>query len=137
MVYSELGENSTRFWRQIPSHFPFVNLDEFIVMPNHIHGILVIDKKENMNIVETQYFASLQHGNPNKFGLQSQNLASVIRGFKIGVKKWATIRGINFVWQSRFYDRIIRDEKVLFNVRNYIINNPLLWETDEENPDKI
>ena len=95
--------------------------------------------------VETQNLASLRHasqcnlslrhGKPNNFRPQSKNLASIIRGFKIGVKKWATINHIYFEWQSRFYDKIIRDEKELYNVRNYIQKNPLKWDKDAENPD--
>ena len=129
MVLSEIGGVAKQCWREIPNHFSFVELDEFVIMPNHIHGIIVI--AEN---VETQNVASLQHKNPNKFEPQSNNLASIIRGFKVGVKKWATIQGINFEWQPRFHDRIIRDEKELWNVRNYIRHNHLKWDEDEENP---
>jgi len=66
----------------------------------------------------------------NKFGPQSKNLASIIRGFKIGVTKYARQNNIKFQWQSRFYDRIIRDEKSLNNIQEYIINNPFNWEYD-------
>ncbi|MCH9008587.1 hypothetical protein IIA29_11380 [candidate division KSB1 bacterium] len=143
MVLSDIGKMTEQCWRGIPEHFPFVKLDEFIIMPNHIHGIIVIAKDEDVdpaNIethnVETHNYASPpQHENPNKFGPQSKNLASIIRGFKVGVKKWATMNGIHFEWQPRFYDRIIRDEKELWNVRNYIRHNHLKWDEDKENPD--
>ncbi|MFZ1290256.1 MAG: hypothetical protein WAR79_09200 [Melioribacteraceae bacterium] len=96
-------------------------------MPNHIHGIIISDKT-----VETQNFASLQHeNNINKFGPQSQNLAAIIRGFKAAVKKYAVINNIIFSWQPRFYDRIIRNECELFNIRKYIVYNPYKWEDDE------
>ncbi len=137
MILSDIGKMAEQCWSDIAEHFPFVKLDEFIVMPNHVHGIVVIDKNGYIsgNNVETHDYASLRGGNPNKFGLQSRNLASIIRGYKIGVKKWATINGIYFEWQPRFYDRIIRDEKELWNVRNYIQNNIFKWDEDEENPD--
>ena len=137
MVLSDIGKIAKQCWHDIPAHFPFVKLDEYIIMSNHIHGVIVIDKNDDSNIanVETQNLASLPW-NPNKFGPQSKNLASIVRGFKIGVKKWATINGIHFEWQSRFYDRIIRDEDKFWNVRNYIQNNVLKWDEDVENPNR-
>ncbi|MCJ7509237.1 MAG: hypothetical protein MUO85_11035 [candidate division Zixibacteria bacterium] len=125
MILSEIGKITDEYWREIPKHFPFVKLDAFVVMPNHLHGILIIDKT-----VETQNLASLQK---NKFGPQSQNLASIVRGFKIGVKKYAVIHNISFGWQPRFYDHIIRNNKSLNGIREYIQNNPLKWELDKNN----
>lgn len=132
MILSEIGKIAEQCWREIPSHFTFVELDEFAIMPNHIHGIVVITKN-----TETQHIASLQRKGQNKFGPQSENLASIIRGFKSSVKKWATVNGIDFKWQPRFYDRIIRNEEELWNVRNYIQHNHLKWNEDEENPSYI
>lgn len=79
---------------------------------------------------ETQYIASLP-SQKNKFGPQSQNLASVIRGFKIGVTKFAKNNDIDFAWQPRFHDHIIRDEPSFLQIRNYIINNPENWKDDK------
>lgn len=84
-------------------------------MPNHVHGIISINK-----LIREKW-------QPNKFGPQSQNLGSIIRGFKAAVKKYATLNKINFQWQPRFYDTLIRNENHLFNVRQYIINNPVKW----------
>ena len=72
--------------------------------------------------VETQNFASLKSGQINKFGPQSCNLASIIRGYKIGVTKYARTNSICFEWQSRFYDHIIRSEDKLNRIREYIQN---------------
>ncbi|MBL0310379.1 MAG: transposase [Bacteroidetes bacterium] len=119
--YSPIGKIAAAFWTEIPKHFPFVELDEFIVMPNHVHGILFFNKPE------------YRDWKPNQFGPQSQNLASVIRGYKVGVKKHATMNEIDFAWQSRFYDHIIRSEKDLNNIRQYIIDNPAKWAEDKEN----
>ncbi len=127
MVLSETGKNADKCWREIPAHFPFAVLDEYVVMPDHLHGII---------IVETQNFASLQLKKPTangKFGPQSMNIPSIIRGFKIGVKKWAVLNKIEFYWQSRYHDHIIRDEKDLHHHREYILNNPSNWNIDEEN----
>lgn len=92
MELSEIGKIAHRFWTEIPNHFPFVELGEFVVMPNHIHGIIIIDKQNGGNgdaTVETQNFASLPpppspQNHANTFGPQSQNLASIIRGYKTG-----------------------------------------------------
>jgi putative transposase len=179
---SVIGEIAQQYWSDIPKYFPFVELDGFVVMPNHIHGIIIINKDELKNgTVETQYLASgltdktqdiaddkMQDiaddktqdiaddktqsiagnktqsiagnktqsiaGNKaqgiaslrgNKFGPQSNNLASIIRGFKSGVKSYATRNKIEFLWQERFYDRIIRDADEIERIREYIYENPL------------
>ncbi len=69
----------------------------------------------------------------NKFGPQSKNLSSIIRGFKIGVTKNARKIDPNFEWQTRFHDHIIRNSKSLEKIQNYIFNNPQQWKDDEYN----
>ena len=142
MQLSKIGSMAENYWRKIPKHFPFVQLNEFIVMPNHIHGIIIIDKpfdkkNDNVIVVETQDFASLrsqsQSQPKNVFGPQSKNLASIIRGYKIGVTKNAKQINPNWQWQSRFYDHIIRNEVEFKNIKNYIINNPKKWNDDNFN----
>ena len=135
MKLSKIGTTAQNYWQEIPKHFPFVKLDEFVIMPNHIHGIIIIN-----NIVETQNFASLpksaslqQKMPQNQFGPQSKNLASIVRGYKIGVKKFVTINNLNFSWQPRFYDSIIKNEKSLNRIREYIHNNAKNWNYDENN----
>ncbi|MBN2096559.1 transposase, partial [Candidatus Peregrinibacteria bacterium] len=122
------------FWQEIPQHFAHVVLDEWVVMPNHVHGVIIIN---NHPTVETQNVASLRHKRnewkPNQFGPQSKNVASIIRGFKIGVTKYAHKQKIPFTWQPRFYDRVIRDENELNRIREYIQQNPLKWEWDRNN----
>lgn len=139
MCLNELGEIAKQCFEKIPEHFPFVSPDVFVIMPNHVHGIIIINDKNGnktsvgvQNIVETQDVASLR-SSKNKFGPQSKNLASIVRGYKIGVTKYARENNIPFQWQSRYYDHIIRDEKSLNNIRRYIINNPLNWQKDAEN----
>ncbi|MGC9375830.1 MAG: hypothetical protein ACP5DQ_12405, partial [Bacteroidales bacterium] len=72
----------------------------------------------------------------NQFGPQSQNMASIIRGFKIGVTKNARLVNPDFAWQSRYHDHIIRNQISYQNISEYIINNPLKWDDDQFNPDK-
>ena len=140
MGLSQIGKLAEKYWHEIPQHFPFVKLGAFVVMPNHVHGIIIIDKSDNDNNVnvETQNIASLrqhqQHTQPqNKFGPQSNNLASIIRGYKIGVTKNAKIINPDWAWQPRFYDHIIRDEKSFIKIENYIVNNPNNWNDDSFN----
>jgi len=158
MDYSEIGEMARKNWLEIPQHFPFVKLDAWVVMPNHVHGIIIIDKPvvktppiSIKNNVGTQNFASLQSNttetlppvptnlkysdsvihSKNKFGPQSQNLASIVRGFKTGVTKYATINHIPFQWQPGYYDIIIHDYDTFVRIQYYIENNPLKWNNDE------
>jgi len=109
MELNELGKTAVKFWTEIPNHFKNTELDCFVVMPNHIHGIIIITGKE-----ETPCMASL---------------GNIIGKFKGAVTRWAMNNNyINFKWQTRFYDRIIRGEKELFNIRKYIEENPVKWE---------
>lgn len=118
---TQIGQIAFDFWQEIPKHYPFVELDEFVIMPNHLHGILFFNRPEKAN------------WNENKFGSQSQNLGAVIRGYKASVKRYANNSQIEFDWQTRFHDRIIRDEKELLAIRGYIINNPKKWANDDLN----
>jgi len=141
MILSEIGQHVHKCWSDIPSHFPFVIFDTFIVMPDHIHGIIIINK-QNINgdmvgtqnvgtqYVGTQNFASLPVQIKNKFGPQSQNLASIIRGFKIGITKYARMNKIDFCWQSRYHDHIIRNKIELERIRKYITTNAMNWGND-------
>lgn len=145
---TQIGQIAINYWQQIPQHFPFVILDEFVIMPNHIHGIIIINKppvetdnnpspqhnyktdNNPSNIQKTDNYPSLQW-QPNKFGSQSQNLASIVRGFKSSVKRFANKNNIQFEWQERYWDRVIRDDDELANIRTYIFNNPQNWINDE------
>jgi|SRR6185437_13908674 putative transposase len=120
-----IAEIAHNYWLDIPNHFPFVELDEFVVMPNHLHGILFINKPDKTD------------WQPNKFGSQSQNLASIIRNYKGSVKTYATTNNIEFAWQPRYYDRVIRNEKEYANVREYIFNNPDNWLLKSDNEDNL
>ena len=140
MQLSEIGKIAKKYWNEIPKHFPFVELNEFVVMPNHIHGIIIINKPddgrnnvvETHNYVETHNHASLQTTKPkNKFGPQSKNLASIIRGFKSAVTINARKTNACFAWQSRFHDHIIRNDVSFQRIRNYICENPAKWMDDK------
>lgn len=133
MELSEIGKYASECWSNIPKHFPFVELGEFVIMPNHVHGIIIINKiNENefqipFNEINIPFFQSTYR---NQFGPQSQNIASIIRGFKVGVTKSAKNIVSDFKWQARFHDHIVRNEKSFNHIQNYILNNPLKWSQD-------
>ena len=132
MRLNHLGKIVYEEWLKTKEIRKNVDLDEFIIMPNHLHGIVIIKYKIN---VETHCNASLQKNVFNKFGPQKHNLASIIRGFKSKTTNRIHQLGFyDFHWQLRFYDHIIRNEKSLDEIRQYIKTNPLKWEDDEENP---
>ncbi|GAB3794205.1 transposase [Spirosoma humi] len=120
---SAIGRIAIDCWLSIPNYFPFIELDTFQVMPNHLHGILAICKPETEQI----------YGQPNQFGPQQENLAAVIRGFKAGVTKQTKLNQIEFGWQPRYYDRVVRNQNELDRIRTYIENNPTKWADDHSN----
>jgi putative transposase len=127
MRLNELGEIIARTWNDIPNHFASVKLDEFIVMPNHMHGILFIEGTDK---------AGLFPKNPARFGHPGAgSLSTIIGSFKSRASR--EIRqmrpNIASVWQSRFIEHIIRDDEDLYNHRRYIRDNPARWHLDSEN----
>ncbi|SDI57165.1 hypothetical protein SAMN05192573_1246 [Mucilaginibacter gossypii] len=68
----------------------------------------------------------------NKFGVQKDNVASVLRGYKSSVKKYANDNNIDFAWQPRYYDRVIRNDREYNNIKQYIHNNPNNWFTERD-----
>ncbi len=138
MQYSEIGEIAKKYWQEIPDHFSFVVLDVYVVMPNHVHGIVIIDKDDDGQecvpiICNEPIITNLPDKPKNKFGPQSQNMGSIIRGYKTGVKTYSTINQIGFTWQERFHDHIIRNEEEYQRIKNYTIHNPQNWDTDKFN----
>ena len=118
-----IGKIAHQYWIEIPNHFPFVILDEFIVMPNHVHGILHFKKP------------GYRGWEKNRFAPQSQNLPSVIRGYKAAVSKYATVNNIEFAWQPRYHDHVIKSGKRLNIIRQYIKNNPAKWINEKPHND--
>jgi REP element-mobilizing transposase RayT len=134
MWLSETGCQAARCWAAIPQHFPQVVPDVFVVMPDHIHGIVAIasaDPDEAVGpdaavgpIVETRHVASLQGFGPLRRG----SLPVVVGQYKSAVTRWARRNGASdFAWQAGYHDRVIRSERELENVRRYIAENPVRW----------
>lgn len=131
MILNDIGKIACQFWLEIPKHFSNVILDEWIVMPNHLHGIIVICNE--IDEIDGEY------PQMSKISPKPGSLSVIIGSFKSICKKTINKKypDINFAWQSRFYDRIIRDEQELYNIHNYIRNNPIKWDQDRNNPENL
>lgn len=127
------GKIAESCWLDIPNHFPYAQLDSFVIMPNHIHGIIVINKQfttDNGNSVdvsngldELQIGGFAGYNNP----MLNENIPRIIRWFKgrctFEIRKVQT----SFKWQTRYYDRIIRDNQEYERIKIYIENNVKNW----------
>jgi len=134
MQLSEIGLIVENEWLKTFQMRPDMNLqmDEFVIMPNHFHAIIIIGANQyNTPRKNAMHCVSTNGDYKNEFGPQSKNLASIIRGFKIGVTKNARKIHADFAWQSRFHDHIIRNDQSFLNIKNYIRNNPLKWTDDK------
>lgn len=143
MILSEIGEIAKRYWLEIPVKFPHAELNEFMVMPNHIHGIIVINKMDRDAInrvctgVNNNQIGRGQGGVTGKKNpMLSDGLSKVIRWFKGRVAFEARKIDPTFVWQARFHDHIIRNDEAFQRVKEYIFNNPLAWDEDKYNQPK-
>jgi putative transposase len=141
MHLNRSGDIACQCWQDIPAHFPSVACDTFIIMPNHIHGILQImdsicpDSVGAKDISPLQYQPYATNQRPRG---TSKTIGSIVRGFKIGVTKWMRENiHIQNIRQRNYYEHIIRDEKELIRIQQYILENPLRWETDHGNPDAV
>jgi REP element-mobilizing transposase RayT len=135
MHLNELGEIAQQCFEKIPEHFPFVSLDSFVIMPNHVHGIIIIKHQPQQPETDTaSYITAPKNKKMASISPKPSSLSVIIRSYKSAVSKQARQIHPDFVWQSRYYDHIIRDEKSLNNIRQYIIQNPLNWQADAENP---
>jgi putative transposase len=127
---SKLGIETELQWRNTIALRPDMNLTlhDYQVMPNHFHGIIEIGRNIYNNYSPQN---KTQIRPKNKFGPQSKNLASVIRGFKGSVTTYARINKILFDWQPRFHDHIIRNDVELIKIKTYIQNNVKNWNRDK------
>jgi REP element-mobilizing transposase RayT len=153
---SKIGVIADILWHEMEYHAQNIELDEYIIMPNHIHGILIMygnnDNDNDNDNVETRHALSLpqrqkrqpQQSRPEttigqqRFQNQGKNTVSaIIGGYKSAVTKHAHRLGFDFAWQPRFYDHIIRDENSYLKISEYIITNPLKWTDDTFNPTNL
>jgi len=129
MRLNHLGQIADECWRMIPAHFGNVELDAFVIMPNHVHGIIVI----------TDVGVGATHASPlrTRNGPKPRSIGAIIGSYKSGVSKRINeIRATPgpTIWQRDYYEHIIRNDASLDRIRLYIMNNPASWMLDRENP---
>ncbi len=135
MILSEIGLLANKYWNEIPEHFPFVILDAFVVMPNHVHGIIIMNKNDdhvqtpNLGVstdIDCRTAAASKKWKPGILGLIMNQYKRVVT---INARKIYP----DFAWQPRYHDHIIRDNESRERIKNYIINNPKKWHQDTFN----
>ncbi len=127
---SPAGEIASQCWLEIPKHFSNVELNVSVMMPNHVHGIIIIHQTVGVQQVEPLR-NEFQHMVP-------QSIGSIIRQYKSSVTRLCREQKYHdFRWQRNYYEHIIRNEADLNRIRKYIDENPWQWHYDEENPKNI
>jgi len=132
---SGLGGIAQECWLAIPRHFATARVHEFVIMPNHLHGIIEIVA------VGAQHAAPLLGGELNARSpafVKPGSLGAMVRSFKAAVtRRSGRELGCNGeVWQRNYFERVLRDGKEIADAGRYILENPMMWELDEENPFK-
>ena len=152
MALNDAGQMAQTVWDEIPNHYAGIDTDEFVIMPNHIHGIVIIvgagpracpdsAKPHTGQSSRMGQPQGVENGQPQGVA-RTLSLPDVVHRFKTmttkryadGVKQhdWPPFPGK--LWQRNYYERIIRNETELNRIREYIANNPMKWEFDRENP---
>lgn len=140
MLLSPIGEIAEQCWLEIPKHFHDVKLDKYVIMPNHMHGLIkIVNNRQNVMARDVaQHVVPLRHINQpsqNKFQhIIPQSLGVIIRGYKSIVTKLYRQNNVEYrIWQRNYYERVIRDQSELNRIRGYIKNNPANWQDDRNN----
>ncbi|MFC1709350.1 transposase [Candidatus Omnitrophota bacterium] len=126
---TKIGQIIDKNWRDITNRYNNINIDEFIIMPNHIHGIVIINKRDGV----------LSRADARPAPTISNILCSFKSKSSVEYLKYIKQNDLNIsgkIWQRSFYDHIIRNERSLQEIREYVNNNPLNWDTDKNNINK-
>ncbi len=116
VALSEIGEVLEQCWYGLPTHYPGIVLDEFVIMPNHFHGIVVIETI-----------------GPKKSASVSE-IIGMFKSFAVRRMRDDRLATPEAIWQRGFHDHVIRSDKSLQAIREYIVNNPVNWDQDDLNP---
>ena len=132
MDLSPIGEIVRACWVDIPNHFPGVNADTFVVMPNHVHGILSIEERARRAVPlrDQARFEPLRRAVPG-------SVPTIVRNYKAAVTKLVRDTAGNRamqVWQSNYFERVLRNGEELANASRYIQENVAMWHHDKYNP---
>jgi len=151
MRLNDWGRIVADTWRDLADHYPYVLLDAFVVMPNHVHGIIVLTDPVGAGFKPAPTDSAADDWTPAGFvptdaagaGLKPaptrkrHGLAEIVRAFKtFSARRINQRRGLRGapLWQRNYYEHIIRNDVALNRIRQYIADNPRSWATDMENP---
>ena len=134
MHLSNMGQIADECWRLIPGHYPQVELDAFAIMPNHVHGIIILDERA----ATLSPHVGAQHVAPLRPHVKSGSLGAIIRAYKASVTRQIGREhgGPPDIWQRNYYEHIIRDDGDYKRIRLYCESNPLNWVDDDENTER-
>ena len=133
MRLNDAGRMVEEEWLKSPAVRPHVDLDEFVVMPNHFHGLIMI-RNESGTVRATHRVA---HTMRRPAGPMAGSVGAMIAQFKsIATKRIRPLGHSGFAWQRNYYEHIVRDEDSLNRIREYILTDPLRWDLDRENPER-
>jgi REP element-mobilizing transposase RayT len=135
MYLSAAGKIAEQCWSEIPKHYPTTAIDAYVIMPNHLHGIIILSDTTDKMGIDSLHGVSEEVSGGRKFGgLQAGSISSIIQKYKAAVSRLCKKQGIiDFTWQERFYDHVIRGEDGFHKVRRYINDNIAEWSRDELN----
>ena len=144
MSLNQIGKIVAEEWLKSAEIRQEIELDKWIIMPNHVHGLVLIN--QNFNDTSASFkgtsLVPLQDGKDNDqtFKRRARSLSSFIGGFKSAVTQRIKLIcecGNPVIWQRNYYETIIRNEQQLYQIRQYILNNPQQWQEDPEKPDLL
>jgi REP element-mobilizing transposase RayT len=134
---SDMGMIANKFWAGIPRHFSNVDLGEYIIMPNHLHGVLILNtvSVETLHCNVSTMTTPTNKKNQFMSGISPKpgSVSTIIRSYKSVCTKEINVKfpAAEFAWQTRFHDHIIRNLEEYNRIENYIINNPSNWNKDK------
>jgi len=138
MILNEYGKIVEQCWNDLPNHYDNIELDAYVIMPDHFHGIIFIVSVDSVNAIDSVDSVSVGaiHELP-RLRRRKMLLPKIVGRFKMNSAKQINLMrntpGIS-VWQRNYYEHIIRNDKSLENIRNYIINNTSKWYYNDYNP---
>lgn len=129
MVSNEAGAMVEAWWRELPRKFPACSVDAFVVMPNHVHGVIVILESAGR---EPRHEDAHTHTSLPRIVQWFKTMTTNTYIREVNERGWTPFAGR--LWQRNYYEHIVRDDVDLKRIREYIMNNPLKWKDDPDNP---
>jgi putative transposase len=140
MKLNRFGEIVNHAWHDLPNHYPYVTLDAFCLMPNHVHGIIILNDDDGEVGAGLRPAPKSTGPAPTPTIPVRHPLSEIVRAFKsFSARHINEMRGTHglSVWQRNYYEHIIRDNTDYIVISNYILNNPLNWKTDDDNQERV